>query len=171
MAATQSRRLFLALWPDQSVRSQLAAHACQWTWPPTCVRYAPADWHVTLHFLGHVALGQVAAIEASAAVPFQPFELVLAQPELWHHGLAVLCPANVPAPLSALHERLGHALRQLGLPVEARPYRPHVTLARHADTATLSAASSRVVWRVASFALVVSTGDVNQRYQVIRQYR
>lgn len=170
MAQTQSRRLFLALWPDDSIRGQVLAHANQWHWPSGCVRYAPADWHVTLHFLGDVPLDQVAAIETSAAVPFQPFELVLYQPELWCHGLAVLCAADVPSRLSALHEHLGLALRRLELAVETRPYRPHLTLARHAADANPPTAAVPVRWCVTGYALVTSTGDVAQRYRVLRQY-
>jgi 2'-5' RNA ligase len=170
MARTQTRHLFLALWPDDSVRGQLLAHANQWHWPSGCVRYAPAGWHVTLYFLGDVPSDQVAAIEISAAVPFQPFELVLDQPELWHHGLAVLCAADVPRGLKALHEHLGKALRRLDLALEPRPYRPHLTLARHAADATPPTAAAPVRWLVTGYALVTSTGDVAQRYRVLRQY-
>jgi len=170
MALKQTRRLFLALWPDDNVRGQLLIHAHQWRWPSGCVRYAPADWHVTLHFLGDVAMDQVNAIETSAAVPFEPFELVLDQPELWRHGLAVLGAAEVPMCLAALYAQLGQALRRLDLAVEARPYRPHLTLARHAADASPPSVSAPVRWQVLGFALVVSTGDVAQRYRVLRQY-
>ena len=168
---TRTQRLFLALWPDDRVREQLVAHASQWVWPTGCVRYRPADWHITLHFIGDVAADRVEGIAASADVPFQPFELVLAQPGLWPHGLAVLRATEVPVPLQALYDRLGQELRALDLAVETRPYQPHVTLARHADAAILPKASAPVVWSVPSFALVVSTGDKDQRYRVIRRYR
>jgi len=167
---TRTQRLFLALWPDDRVREQLVAHASQWVWPTGCVRYRPADWHITLHFIGDVAADRVEGIAASADVPFQPFELVLAQPGLWPHGLAVLRATEVPVPLQALYDRLGQELRALDLAVETRSYQPHATLARHADAAMPPTASAPVVWRVQSFALVVSTGDRNQRYQLIRQY-
>jgi 2'-5' RNA ligase len=103
-------------------------------------------------------------------MPCQPFELVLDQTGLWPHGLAVLRATEVPIPLQALYDRLGQELRALDLAVETRSYQPHATLARHADAAIPPTASAPVVWWVQSFALVVSTGDRNQRYQVIRQY-
>lgn len=165
----RAQRLFLALWPDEDVQKQLALHTSQWTWPSGCAPYAPADWHVTLHFIGNVDADRVKDIAASADVPFQPFELILDQPRLWPHGLAVLCATEVPMPLLALHDQLGHVLRQLGLPVETRPYEPHVTLARRAGAATPPTVSAPVVWRVRRFALVVSTGDREHRYQVIWQ--
>ena len=95
-----------------------------------------------------------------ACVPFQPFELVLDQPTRWPHGLAVLGAAEVPAPLQVLHDRLGDALRTLGLPVETRPYQPHVTLARRADAVVVPAMLTPVVWRVRRYVLVVSTGGM-----------
>jgi 2'-5' RNA ligase len=165
-----NRRLFLALWPDEGAREQLAAHASQWAWSPGCARYQPADWHVTLHFIGPVDADCVANVSTHAAVPFQPFELVLEQPALWRHGLAVLCAAKIPQPLRALYDRLGDALRELDLPVESRPYQPHLTLARHAEAATPPTASAPVLWQVRNFALVVSTGRKDTRYQVIREY-
>ena len=164
------QRLFLALWPNLVVQSDIATHARQWTWPLGYVPYQPQDWHVTLHFIGPVEATQVPDITASAALPFQPFELVLDQPTLWPHGLAVVCLSQVPKQLWSLFDRLGQALRELGLPVETRPYRPHLTLARRADRAIAPMTSTPVVWRVQGYALVVSTGDRATRYKIIRAY-
>lgn len=163
-------RLFLALWPDEDIRAQVAAHADQWTWPNDCARYRPADWHVTLHFIGHADVNRIAFMAANAGVRPQPFDLLLDRPMLWPRGLAVLGATEVPEPLLALHDRLGHTLRGLDLPIETRPYQPHVTLARYADAAKPPIASPPVVWRVSGFALVASTGNKNARYQVIRAY-
>jgi 2'-5' RNA ligase len=113
----------------------------------------------------------VASIAACVAVPFQPFKLVLDQPKLWPHGLAVLCATEVPKPLQELHERLGHALRGRNLRVDTRPYQAHITLARHAEGATPPIASVPVVWWLQGFALVVSTSDKDPRYRVVHQYR
>lgn len=167
---TRKQRIFLALEAEEAVQAQLAAHAKQWAWPAGCVPCQPADWHITLHFIGAVDADQVARLAAGVAVPFQPFELVLDQPVLWPHGLAILGATVLPPPLRALHERLGTALRGLDVPVETRPYQPHVTLARHAGAAIVPAASAPVLWPVQGYALVLSTGDRQQRYRVIHQY-
>jgi 2'-5' RNA ligase len=166
----QPQRLFLALLPDEETQERLVTHANQWKWPAACAQYASAEWHVTLHFIGNVDAGRVGEIAASANVPFRPFELVLDQPKLWPHGMAALCASQVPMPLQALHARLGCALVELELPVETRSYQPHVTLARHAEGAVPPSPSAPVVWWARSFALVVSTGDRNQRYRVIHAY-
>ncbi|NDP37202.1 MAG: RNA 2',3'-cyclic phosphodiesterase [Rhodoferax sp.] len=167
---TRKQRLFLALVADEPVQSQLNAHAKQWTWPAGCVPCLPADWHITLHFIGAMDADRVERLAAGVAVPFQPFELVLDQSLLWPHGLAILGATVVPPPLRALYERLGAALRGLDVPVESRPYQPHVTLARHAGAAIPPTAFAPVRWPVPAYALVLSTGDRQQRYRVIHQY-
>lgn len=167
---TRSMRLFLALWPDDDGRRQITNHCQEWVWPCASVQYQPDDWHVTLHFIGAVDADRLGAIGTSVDVPMQPFELVLDQPQLWPHGLAVLCAGSVPTPLRELHARLGLALRALVLPVDPRPYQPHVTLARRAQGAVLPLTCAPVRWAVQGYALVVSTRELHQRYQVLRRY-
>lgn len=166
----RSHRLFLALWPDEPVRRRVARHAKDWVLPADCLRYQPADWHVTLHFLGSVAAGHVPGIADGVDLAFEPFELVLDQPQLWPRGLAVLGASKTPTALRSMHTQLGEKLGALEQRVEARPYRPHLTLARRATGATLPTDSRPVAWRVRRYALVVSTGSVEQRYVVLREY-
>ena len=129
-APTDSARLFLALCPGPTVQAALAGHAAAWHWNDEAVRYAPPDWHVTLHFIGAVPRARIGALRAALEVPMQPFELRFGTPALWPHGLAVLLPMATPTPLQQLHDALGQRLRQAGLRTDERPYRPHLTLAR-----------------------------------------
>lgn len=87
--------LFLALWPDDQVRRRIADHARRWTFPRTSKLYRPADWHVTLHFLGNVPAERVPEIDTSAVVQLNPFELVLDRPEVWRGELAVMSPTGI----------------------------------------------------------------------------
>lgn len=91
------------------------------------MHHRPSNWHVTLLFIGNVDADRVADIAAAATVSREPLELVLDQPEVWHHGLAVLLATEVPMPLRALYEWLGSALRGCDLAIESRPYLLHVT--------------------------------------------
>jgi 2'-5' RNA ligase len=163
-------RLFLALWPDEAVLLRIAEHARCWCFPPGCLRYGPRDWHVTLHFLGSVETERLPGIADAADTPVEPFELLLDRPQLWARGLAVLGAQRVPSALQDLHQRLGDALAGQGLPVEGRIYRPHVTLARRAEAAIAPTDHPGVAWPVKDFALVLSTGKPDRRYEVICRY-
>lgn len=166
-------RLFLALCPGRAVQTALAAHADAWRWNEGAVRYAPADWHVTLHFIGAVPCTRVDELRAGLDVSFTPFELRFGQPVLWPHGLAVLLPVALPVALQQLHDLLGQRLRQLDLRTDERPYRPHLTLARRAGAALPPAQWPAWGWQVQGYALMVSTGEAEpggQRYRMLRQY-
>lgn len=162
-------RLFLALWPDAAVRAALREQALSWGWPDAARRYDEADWHLTLHFLGSLPPERLAGLRAGLAVDFEPFELLLDRPELWH-GIAVLTCEQVPPALQRLHATLGQALRRLDLAPDARPYRPHLTLARSAVGAQLALEAPQIAWPVRGYALVRSTGDSRWRYDAVQQY-
>lgn len=130
-------RLFLALWPDAATRQAIQAWQAALRWPAGARLTPPAQWHLTLHFIGSVPRVRLPELACGLARPFQPFELQLDGFEGWHHGIAVLRPAQTPPALAALHATLADALQALNLPVEPRPYRPHLTLARHAGGAKL----------------------------------
>ena len=153
-----SARLFIALWPDDATRRRLASRqaACDW---PAAARPVPAgQLHLTLHFLGPVERRRIAGLlRAIADLPAPPFDLRLGRAAVWSNGVAVLEPCGEPPPgLIDLQARLGAVLRQLGLPVEARRFRPHVTLARRAAGAVLPADGPTSCWRVAGPALIES---------------
>ncbi len=163
-------RLFLALCPGEDVQAALAAHGSTWHWNADAARYAPADWHLTLHFIGPVARQRMDELRAGLAVPMAPFDLRFGQPELWPHGLSVLLPEGVPESLQQLHARLGQALQRLGLRADARSYRPHITLARRAARALMPAERPVLDWHVGGYALMESTGEVGHRYRVLQRY-
>ena len=160
-----AQRLFIALWPDARVRAALSARRDAWQWPPGAAIVNADKLHATLHFIGQVAAQQVDAVRDAIALPFTPFELTLREPAVWRGGIAVL-ESDAPAALLDLQVRLGLALDALGLPVEQRPYRPHVTLARKARGAVPPGATP-VSWPVHDFALVVSAGG---EYAVMQRY-
>lgn len=162
-------RLFLALCPPAGVQAALSAHAQAWGWNADAVRYAPPDWHVTLHFIGAVPRSRLDELGAALAVAVTPFELRFGEPMLWPHGLAVLLPMAVPAALQQLHDRLGARLRQLGLRTDERPYRPHLTLARRAVQA-VPPVPPAWGWRVRAYVLMESTGRPEARYRVLQRF-
>jgi 2'-5' RNA ligase len=160
-------RLFLALWPGPRLRGTLAACRDRTPWPPGAAPTATDKLHLTLHFIGSVPAARVAEVAAALQVPVRAFALQLDVAECWHGGLAVLRPRVVPPRLQQLHAELAAALRRLTLPVEARAFRPHVTLARRAAQPLAPAEPLR--WRIAGYVLVESLPD--GRYRVLKRYR
>lgn len=90
----------------------------------------PEQLHLTLAFLGEqdTAMAE-AAHEALEAIRFPAFEI---RPKgLGAFGADVVWAGlDDPAPAAALNAKVMAALRGVGLVLERRRYRPHVTLAR-----------------------------------------
>jgi 2'-5' RNA ligase len=163
-------RLFLALWPEDAVRDQLVAWRDAWTWPRGASPVATPKLHLTLHFLGNLPSERLPELQEGFQVPFEPFELALGKPVLWHHGIAVLEPLSEPPELLGLHSRLSEALVRLGLEPEERKYKPHVTLARRAAGAELPAGGPAISWQARGYALIESRKDEGGAYVVLREY-
>ncbi len=147
-------RLFIALWPDAATRARLAGFRDRWRWRPGARPVVDADLHATLHFIGSFERRRVVALgERLAAVPTRR---VVVRPEataIWPGGIAVLILRG-DAALAALHEDIGTALLELGVALEARPFAPHVTLARKAARAEPPAELPELVWCASGFVLV-----------------
>ena len=159
-------RLFLALWPDEAARRAVAAWQARWSWPAGAAVVPAERLHLTLHFIGPVARERLPEITPALARPCPRFEIAFGAAECWPRGLALLMPASVPPALLELHERLAQALSALDLPVEARPFRPHLTLARKAAGALPPPEPAVLPWPVAGYALVVS----DRGYRTLARY-
>jgi 2'-5' RNA ligase len=169
VSAGSALRLFIALWPPTVVRRALQAWQAQWAWPSGATVVAPESMHVTLHFLGSVPVARVDALRVALLAPvewLEPFDLSLDRVERWPHGLVVLSPRSPPEPMRQLQGRLAVALSGIGVPVEARAFRPHVTLARRAAGAEGPPPPVGLCWRVRGYALVQSADGYHtlQRY-------
>jgi 2'-5' RNA ligase len=168
--ARPAQRLFTALWPTPAVRAALALCQDTWTWPRQAARVKPDQFHVTLHFLGDVPDERVPELAQALRLPFEPFTLDLGEPEVWPNGVAVVQPYATPSALQRLHAALGVRIASLGLPVESRPYRPHVTLARRAHAATPPARGPGLHWQVDDGYVLVRSGPGGAGYRVIERF-
>lgn len=127
---TTWQRCFIALTPSREARDRLAALPVD----PRARRVAAADLHLTLAFLGGLAdmqrdeLGELLPALAST-LP----ELTFTGVEIWpspQRARVQVATFALPRTLEELVQRLNPMLLDMGLPVDARPFRPHVTLAR-----------------------------------------
>jgi 2'-5' RNA ligase len=111
---------------------RLEDHVHSWQWNSGAKPTRTERLHVTLHFIGNVPAARLPELRSGLAVEWPGDELVLDHPTVWRGGIAVLEATRVPPALAALQAKLAERLRLLQLPVESRPWRPHVTLARKA---------------------------------------
>jgi len=160
--ATKLRRLFFALWPEQSARPGATA-AISLLAPKLAARWIrPANLHITLAFLGDVETERLGAAQAAAdAVDSSSFELCLDTLEHWRKP-QVLCltPSTLPPNLERLAADLGRQLKAAGFALEQRPYRPHLTLARKATHLPADACLVQpILWKSTGFVLVESRQD------------
>ena len=163
-------RLFLALWPGPAVRLALQARQSEWRWSDTAARVAPERLHLTLHFLGDVPRDRLPELRQGLQVDFARFELVFAAAALWPRGVAVLLPTAAPPALLALHADLKQALRSLRVPTEARTFRPHLTLARHASGSQPPERMLPLRWGVRGYVLVSSERGQQSGYRIVARY-
>jgi 2'-5' RNA ligase len=134
-------RLFVALTPPAEVAEALTiatlglrelAPELRWT--------RPEQWHVTLVFLGEVGEGVVGELTrrlSRAATRHPPLSLALSGGGRFGHQVLWTGVRGDRDRLRRLVDSARAAARRSRLPVEDRPYRPHITLARAASGADL----------------------------------
>lgn len=162
-------RLFLALWPDAAARQGLADWRDRWSWPAGATPTLTANLHLTLHFLGPVAVDRLPELAGALELPVDAFTLDFGRAELWPGGIAVVCPLAEPEPMLRLQAALALVLRRLALPVEERPFRPHVTLARKARHAAVPPDGPALAWHVANGFALVQSMPAGQGYRMLQR--
>lgn len=134
-------RCFIALAPDLPTRTTLAAYRT----PARARATLFDDLHLTLAFLGGLTQPQADQLAAAlpglaalmgglAALPFDGLER-------WPEGDAprvLVATYRVPPILAELVENVQHLASNAGLPVDPRPFRAHITLARYRRRATVT---------------------------------
>ena len=152
------RRLFLALWPEAPVRARLDASFAATAAGAGGRAVVAANLHVTLEFLGAVPEHRVAELEMLGARTRLPDgDLVLDTLEWWPRPALLVAGSSAPSqPLIDLQGQLRRQLAMQGFRVDARAFRPHLTLARRVAAVPDIAAVSPVRWPIRELALVES---------------
>jgi 2'-5' RNA ligase len=162
-------RVFFAAWPDPATRDAIAALSRETATRALGKVPRPENLHLTLAFVGDVRperLAALKAIGAEAARATPPFTLRLDRPGGFRDaGIAWLGSEETPSELDALIDRLRDALRAAGAPVDSRPFRVHVTLARRCRKRVRDQAFAPISWRVERLTLTASElGGEGSRY-------
>lgn len=109
----------------EQVRQRLATAGGDLRWP------RPADQHITLQFLGECNGEQAACVTARLGeVRSQRVPVRIAGLGFFERAGVFWAGVEPAAELLALQQRVTAATRGCGFAAEARPYRPHITLAR-----------------------------------------
>jgi len=181
-------RLFLAVWPDPGLAGRLYDLARRHV-PAGQGRLVDArNIHLTLAFLGSVDASRQQCVLAAAGSGRPPsFPLMLDCLGYWHrsHVLWAGC-SQTPAVLSNWVAELLAVVTGCGLSVKSRPFRAHLTLARHVRRYSGFGRGGKVaarmrrervddiaplIWMVRSLTLVASdTRPQGARYRILHEW-
>jgi len=167
-----SKRLFLALWPDDRQRNILRD-----TLRPilTSIEGKMVDrrnWHVTLSFIGDFPENRIDDLLVRLAhVEVQAFRLRFDRLSFYPRPkIACLEALRVPDELKQLKRDLEHLLLAYDVPAESLEYRPHITAVRSARPFQTIREARALELRWSGFELVESVampGSV--QYRLLKQ--
>ena len=132
-------RLFVALSISDEVRESLASVLNEFRRADSTPRWVNSlNLHVTLKFLGHISDHHLPRITEALQKVVRPFPIAM---EIRGVGFfpndrrpaVVWAGIQAPPELALLAERVDQSLAPCGIAREARPYTPHLTLARFKD--------------------------------------
>ncbi len=129
--------------------------------------------HLTLLFVGSVASEMTDAIATAAeAVQGRRFVLQLDTAGYWRRPQVVwLAPSSPPPALMHLAEALRAAMSNAGVALEARRFKPHITLARRVVSAPDPVLAEPLHWHINGFGLYQSvTHASGPDYQLVRHF-
>lgn len=172
-AAVRLRRLFFALWPDDATRDALRRATRAAVRRSGGKPVPPANFHITLAFLGNVPDERVDAIAAAARdVAFVPAHITLDRfgcfpaPRVFWIGASETPPA-----LRDLAAGIWGGMEALGLTRDTKPFHIHLTLARKVREAPEVDPPPLVSWTVPEFVLAESETDpAGARYHVLARF-
>ena len=166
---TTCSRLFFALWPDEQTKIKLV-RLNQSIEAFGFKSLLPQNLHVTLVFLGVVdAVTELLIARSILDIYPKSFELKFDQLSFWSKPkvLCLTC-SQMPIEIELLAVALTSAVASYGLPIEARPYAPHITLARHAHNLP-DIKFEPIVLRPLAFVLAESCGESEGVNYKVRQ--
>lgn len=168
-----TKRLFFALWPDETTRQAINEVAATAVPESGGTAVAPENYHITLRFLGNVASTKMKSLRKAAELTFGLEQHIrLDRLGFWEGpGVVWLGCQKSHDNMLRLVVNLNTELGGVGFPHENRPFRPHVTLARNGTQEPATALARPLDWHSDEFVLVASTtGPKGSRYEVLERY-
>ncbi len=154
--STDTRRLFFALWPGEDVRRGIVERR-EMLGRVSRKRVPDHNLHLTLLFLGDQPGERLGEFEAAAgAIRGEPCELRLDCFGWFPRAGVLWLGGEAPEALQELQAELHMRIGELGIDLDRRPFRPHVTLFRKVAHRPDLPTPSPLSWPVRQFALVES---------------
>lgn len=182
-AASDSARVFFALWPDEPIRARLAREAELQHATYGGRRMRPDGLHVTLLFIGKLARARLPALQAAAAgLDLPGFTVHFEHVACWHpKHIVCLGTGDTPPAMLALVAGLEQAASALAIPFDRRDYTAHVTLLRNARCGEVvrpwglspgaQVLAEPIAWLARDFVLLESSLEAQgARYRVIERF-
>jgi RNA 2',3'-cyclic 3'-phosphodiesterase len=133
----------------------------------------PRDFHVTVLFVGEVAVEQLPLVmDAPQEIRVPPFELVLDEIDtLSPANVLCLLAARAPRELLALADGLRFSLLARQVKPKPQVLRPHLTLARKLEGRITMRPLASYCWTVTDFVLAESTvTSRGSEYEIIGRW-
>ncbi|MCX8004589.1 MAG: RNA 2',3'-cyclic phosphodiesterase [Burkholderiaceae bacterium] len=151
-AAGTPWRVFVALWPPEPVRCELARLGRRLQERAPRARLVPSErLHLTLAFIGALAPASALALaRALRCLDAEPFDWPLDRIGHFARARVVWAGGEPIEPLLACAERVRGLLQRVEVPFDRRPFVPHVTLLRNVARWHHDARHERIdtiVWR------------------------
>jgi len=169
----KQHRVFFALWPDeqtQHIIHEAFRHTPQYKQSGRLLR--PASYHVTLHFIGNIPEDRLPLLrQIGNNIRAPGFYLTL--DHYGHFSRARVMWMGVQsqsADLSQLHQQLGHALSESGIPVEQAPFIPHISLMRSLSLPGEFSQFEAIRFQVKEITLVESIMDGDSPYRILDRF-
>jgi len=142
-------------------------------------RVPPANFHLTLAFLGSVPLSRLPEVKEAGArcakssgVRDVPIEIVLDVIEHWRKPQVLVATASETPPAAVeLAENLQRSLVESGFSPDIKPFRVHATVARKVRRVSRELRIEPVRWRFESLHLIESkTGASSSAYSTVEKW-
>ena len=167
----KTRRMFLALWPNDQQVDQLYSMQSQYA---GCGREVlPENFHITLLFLGEISHDTTACLsQAAQTMAVQPFSIQLDQLGYFSKTkIFWVGPATIPAELESLFKGLRNCAQRCGISKLSKRYTPHVSLLRKCDIPVTDPEFAPIDWHVEEFHLVESRMERDgARYYAVESF-
>ena len=157
---------------------QLLIH--DYPWPISAIPSLPADWHITLSFLGQATHDQYQHLLPLIDTLTNPvIDLEFNELAYWPQAkVLVLLPNEIPPSLTFLVSKINDLLKSQHWPIEPRAYQPHLTLAHHfsllpKDNIRLGVLDRKIDCYANTFYLADSSradSSTGKRYQILNTW-